>query len=135
MTRGVRNNNPGNIRHDGVMWKGEIKGSDRAFKTFGSMAWGVRAIFHLLNNYQVKYGLRTIEQMVARWAPPQENDTAGYVESVSRWSGVPRSTSITTTNRDVMIPVVAAMIRMENGQYVPVTDLDAGWKLFMENKL
>lgn len=98
------------------------------------MAWGIRAIFHLLNNYQVKYGLKTIEAMMRRWAPENENDTKGYIDAVSRWSGVPRTTSLTTTNRDVMIPIVSAMIRMENGQNVSVADLEVGWRLFMENK-
>ena len=44
--RGIRNNNPGNIRKDGSVWRGEVAGPDKSFKTFETMAWGIRAIYH-----------------------------------------------------------------------------------------
>lgn len=73
MTRGLRNNNPGNIRKDGTHWKGEVEPSrDAAFKQFESMAWGYRAMFKCLNTYSRKYGLDTIRKMISRWAPPSE---------------------------------------------------------------
>ena len=63
MTRGLRNNNPGNIRKDGTHWKGEVEPSrDAAFKQFESMAWGYRAMFKCLNTYSRKYGLDTIRK-------------------------------------------------------------------------
>jgi len=34
LPRGLRNNNPLNIRHNGDTFQGEIKGNDRSFKTF-----------------------------------------------------------------------------------------------------
>lgn len=134
MTRGIRNNNPGNIRHDGVRWKGEVYGTDKEFKTFNTMAWGIRAMFHLLNNYRILHGCDTLEKMINRWAPPVENDTKGYVSFVSERSGVSKSSQITTTNRDVMIPIVRAMIRMENGTDVPESYITEGWDLFIKNK-
>ena len=134
MTRGLRNNNPGNIRHDEVKWKGEINGSDRSFKTFQSMEWGIRAIFHLLNNYRLLYGKDTIESLISRWAPSNENDTQAYIDTVSKLSGVPATAKITTTNKDVMIPIVSAMIRVENGSHsIPMSTLNAGWDLFLQN--
>ncbi len=131
MARGIRNNNPGNIRHDGVRWRGEIIGNDMSFKTFETMAWGIRAMFHLLNNYRVLYGCDTVEKLVGRWAPAIENDTEGYVAFVAERSKVQRHSEISTTDRDVMIPVVRAMIRMENGTDVSMKDLVLGWKLFL----
>lgn len=114
MTRGLRNNNPGNIRKDGTHWKGEVEPSrDAAFKQFESMAWGYRAMFKCLNTYSRKYGLDTIRKTISRWAPPSENDTEAYIRTVSELSGVPENGRITATNRDVMIPIVAAMSRVE----------------------
>ena len=53
MSRGLRNRNPGNIRRSGVRYKGEVRPStDPAFKQFGSMALGYRAIFVLLDTYR-----------------------------------------------------------------------------------
>lgn len=66
MSRGLRNNNPGNIRLDGVHWKGEKEPSaDKEFKQFKTMAWGYRAMFQCLNTYYTKYGLDTIRKMIS----------------------------------------------------------------------
>lgn len=44
--RGLRNNNPGNIRLSSTKYQGEVQPSqDTAFKQFESMAYGYRAIF------------------------------------------------------------------------------------------
>ncbi len=99
------------------------------------MAWGVRAIYHLLNNYRLFHGCDTIEKMIARWAPPNENDTEAYIREVAKRSGVSRTSRLTTTNRDVMEPIVKAMIAVENaGATVQVPDLNLGWQLFMQHK-
>lgn len=135
MTRGFRNNNPGNIRHSPTTWMGQTKGNDKAFKRFESMAWGVRAMFHLLNNYRLFYGTDTIEKMIARYAPTNENDTEAYIRAVAERSGVARNSRITTTNRDVMEPVVVAMIAVENaGAKVTASEMNEGWELFLKHK-
>lgn len=135
MSRGLRNNNPGNIRLDGVHWKGETEPStDGEFKQFTSMAWGYRAMFQMLNTYSTKHGLDTIRKMISRWAPPTENDTEAYIKAVSDRSGTPPDSRITTTNRDVMVPIVAAMSRVENGEDARMGDVEAGWTLFMQNR-
>ena len=78
------NNNPGNIRLDGVHWKGEKEPStDKEFKQFETMAWGYRAMFQCLNTYYSKHGLDTIRKMISRWAPETENATENYIKAVS----------------------------------------------------
>ena len=91
-------------------------------------------MFHLLNNYRILYGCDTLEEVVGRWAPPVENNTQGYVSFVSTRSGVPQDNKISTTDPNVMIPVVRAMIRMENGVDVPMEDIEEGWRLFWKYK-
>lgn len=135
MSRGLRNNNPGNIRIDGTRWQGEVVPSqDKVFKQFESMAYGYRAMFVLLDTYQKKYGLRTIRQMIGRYAPPNENHTGIYVDKVAEWSGVGADVRITAGNRDVMVPIVAAMSRMENGAEASIPEVNAGWELFIESR-
>ncbi len=134
MSRGLRNNNPGNIRRSGTPYLGEVVPSqDRAFKQFESMAYGYRAMFMLLYTYQKKYSLNTIEQMINRYAPPVENHTDNYVDAVAKWAGVAPTARITTTNRDVMMPIVAAMSRVENGVPAVMTEVEAGWNLFIHS--
>lgn len=134
MSRGLRNNNPGNIRLSTTRYEGEIEHSDDSeFKQFESMAYGYRAMFRLLYVYQTKYGLNTIRGMISRYAPSSENDTANYVRRVSEWSAIAPDIHITATNRDTMIPLVAAMSRMENGVPANMPDVEEGWQLFIKS--
>src|SRR3569832_2780970 len=82
-TRGLRNNNPGNIRKTATDWRGEVVGSDSAFETFATPEAGIRALAVLLRNYQRKYGLRTVRAIITRYAPPSENNTESYVSAVA----------------------------------------------------
>ena len=129
-SRGYRNNNPGNIRINGDKFQGEvIPSQDKEFKQFESMAYGYRAIFKILRNYQINYKLNTIRQMIIRWAPKKENDTANYISFVSEISGIPADDPIRTDNREMMIRIVAAMSRVENGIDADMVDIIDGWNL------
>lgn len=132
--RGLRNNNPGNIRKNNIVYQGEVVPSkDEAFKQFTTMAYGYRAMFTALYTYQKKYGINTIADAIIRYAPAIENHTTAYIDAVSEWSGVPPTSHITTTNADVMIPIVAAMSRVENGVPADMREVEQGWKLFIED--
>lgn len=134
MSRGLRNNNPGNIRQSGTKYAGEVRPSrDRAFKQFETMAYGYRAMFMLLYTYQKRHGLNTIRQMIGRYAPPVENHTDAYIDTVARRSGIGADTRITTTYGDVMIPIVSAMSYVENGVPAVAADVRAGWELFIKS--
>ncbi|WP_195461658.1 structural protein P5 [Alistipes sp. D31t1_170403_E11] len=136
MIRGLRNNNPGNIRHDGVKWRGEVVPSqDKQFKQFETMPWGYRAMFHLINNYSRLHGCDTARKIISRWAPPQDNNhTEAYITAVCNDARVTSDGTITTTNRDVMVPIIAAMARVENGTPAVMADVNAGWELFIKYK-
>lgn len=132
--RGLRNCNPGNIRKNNIVYQGEVVPSkDEAFKQFTTMAYGYRAMFVVLHTYQRKYGLNTIASIISRYAPAVENHTEAYINAVAEASGVPATSHITTTNADVMIPIVAAMSRVENGIPAVMSEVEAGWKLFIED--
>ena len=133
LSRGLRNNNPGNIRLSPTTYQGEVKSTDTAFKQFQSMAYGYRAMFVLLYTYQKKHHLNTIADMISRYAPATENHTTAYIEAVSEWSGVPSTCHITTTNGDIMVPIVAAMARVENGVFANITDVVKGWDMFIKD--
>lgn len=129
--RGLRNCNPGNIRHSNTPWKGEVPGNDPAFITFGTMVDGVRAMAKLLQNYQKLHGINTVTGIINRWAPPNENDTVGYIAYVASSIGVPPDAPLTLTNSDTLARLVYAIICRENGQavaaqYVTAFDLHAG---------
>lgn len=134
LPRGLRNCNPGNIRKNSIVYAGEIVPSqDDEFKQFVTMAYGYRAMFVLLYTYQHRYGLDSIAQMIARYAPENENNTAAYIDVVAERSGVPANGHITATNGDVMIPIVAAMARVEIGEEPKLHEVEEGWKLFISD--
>lgn len=129
-SRGYRNNNPGNIRINGDKFQGEvIPSQDKEFKQFESMAYGYRAIFKILRNYQVNYKLNTIRQMISRWAPENENNTIAYIKAVSSYSGIPYDDQVNTKDREQMIRIVSAMSRVENGVDADMNDVISGWNL------
>lgn len=87
--RGVRNNNPGNIRHSTDKWEGLAETqADPAFCTFVSPEYGIRALVLTLLSYQDKHGLHTLAEMIDRWAPPNENRTDAYLIFVAGKMGV-----------------------------------------------
>lgn len=133
LPRGLRNRNPGNIRRSAVRYKGEVESGDAAFKAFRTMAWGYRAMFVLLHTYRVRHGVATLRGMIARWAPPSENDTEAYLRTVARRSGIDPDAAIDTRDRPAMTRIVAAMARVENGTEPDEKEIAEGWRLFRMN--
>ena len=88
--RGIRNNNPLNIRRSKDKWKGmRALQSDAQFVQFESLEWGWRAAFYLLTRtYYHKYRLFTIRAIVQKWAPAIENNTKAYIANVSQLTGI-----------------------------------------------
>lgn len=135
MSRGLSNNNPGNIRISSVSYMGEVVPSkDRSFKQFSSLDWGYRAMFVVLHSYRVRYGLNTLRGVINRYAPPCENHTDKYVDAVCKWSGVGPDEPIDTLCGEQMLPIVAAMSRMENGTPALDEQVNSGWQLFIKHK-
>jgi hypothetical protein len=113
--RGIRNNNPGNIRH-GDKWQGmRAEQTDPDFVQFDSPENGIRALAKVLLAYQSKHGLRTVAQIIARWAPPSENNTAAYIAAVARSMRVDPDKPLVLTDRAALAPLMRAIIAHENG--------------------
>lgn len=113
LTRGLRNNNPGNIRISSAPWQGKIAlNTDGSFEQFDTPENGIRAIAKVLQSYHAR-GINTIESIIRTWAPPSENNTEAYIASVANSTGLGRS-------RMLVYPVdlyaiVSAIIKHENG--------------------
>ncbi|WP_080902967.1 structural protein P5 [Parabacteroides sp. Marseille-P3160] len=129
--RGLRNNNPGNIRINSDKFQGEvIPSKDKSFKTFVSMAYGYRSMFRIIRNYKLIYKLNTLREWIYRWAPPEDsNDTEAYIKSVSNNAKVRPDVEIDVNNEDLMCRIIAAMSGVENGIPAVMGDVRAGWKL------
>lgn len=117
LPRGIRNNNPGNIRLSPDKWQGlDPLNTDKDFFVFKDPVYGLRAIARILIRYQDTYGLSSIGEMIARWAPHSENDTNSYVAAVSKWTGIEAHEPIDLHTFTPLSKIVAAIVRFENGQ-------------------
>lgn len=132
--RGIRNNNPLNIRK-GNNWKGERPNqTDRAFEEFESMQWGIRAAFRLMRNHIKGYNgtrprMNTLKKLIAVWAPPSENATNRYVDFVSASAGLLPSDIIDPDDRKMMCKIARAMAFVENGQWLDMALFESAWDL------
>lgn len=127
--RGIRNNNPLNIRI-GNKWLGEVAfPTDNQFEQFTMMEYGVRAGFLLIKRYIERYHLNTIELIVSRWAPPSENKTIAYIASVEKLSGIPADKELRFYDNLEMISLVDAMIVVECGQHIDLDIINRGYML------
>ena len=129
MTRGLRNNNPGNLVTSDVIYDGEIRPSqDRVFRQFKTMAYGYRAMFMLMGNY-LKREIDTIEKIITTYAPPHENPTEAYISQVSRATGIPRNRQLKSSDGADFIKIVSAISHVENGIRAVESDVMAGFNL------
>ena len=120
---GVRLNNPLNIRHNAANnWDGQI-GSDGGFSQFESVGHGYRAADKLLDNYGKLHGISTLAGAIDRWAPPNENDTAKYIEDVASWTGLDPNAQLDLNDPTVRRSLLSAMTRKETGQIISANDI------------
>lgn len=113
---GLRNNNPGNLRSWG---SASIR---NGFAAFGSAEEGLSAMIGNLQAYQ-RRGLNTVEGIIGRWAPPNENNTAAYIKAVAQALGVDASSKLNLNDPAVMQALAGAIVKHEQG-YNPYTSAD-----------
>lgn len=130
-SRGIRNNNPGNIRRNAEIFRGEIISStDPEFKQFQSIEYGYRAIFVIIRTYITKHHLTTVGEIITRWAPPSENNTLAYIQAVCKHTGLADVSTIDPKNSSQMQRLVAAISRVENGVDPDPELVRQGWLLY-----
>ena len=145
--RGLRNNNPLNIRHSKDQWEGAAENqTDKSFVQFKTMAYGYRAAWRTLHTYYKRLRDRkkhfTVENIISRWAPPTENDTKAYIQSVLILSSIGGKENLLPPSNplgyDKLSRLIAAMTVIENGIHITQVDEEAicqGYKLaFPENE-
>ena len=131
--RGIRNNNPLNIRLNSDKWQGlRTLQEDREFCQFDTMAYGWRAAFVILcKTYYGKYKLKTIRALITRWAPPKENNTEAYIRHVSDYAGIGPDKVLGSPKEcptDWLL-IGYAMAVVENGQALPAVPMLKGWEM------
>ncbi|WP_300157050.1 hypothetical protein [Solidesulfovibrio sp.] len=106
----LRNNNPGNIR-----------ASSTSFQSYGTMEEGLSAQKDLLLRYQDKHGLNTVTGIVSRYAPPNENKTQEYINTVSKDMGVSPDQPLDLHDPNTLFALQKSMVRVETGRKAALT--------------
>ena len=130
-SRGIRNNNPLNIRHSASRWQGaRIEQTDKSFVQFKTMEYGYRAAWKTLESYWKHFHDLpkpfNVRNIISRWAPPTENDTENYIRTVLALTGLGGNENFSqpshATNYERMELLVRAMTTMECG--IPYGEVD-----------
>lgn len=125
LPRGMRNNNPGNIRISDTAWQGKIpvsQNTDKAFEQFATWVYGIRAMIKNLQYYQTHRGLNNLTQIISTWAPAADNNnTAAYIAAVAMETGLSPTDYLNLQDPAIMRKLVKSMAKVENGRSA-VTD-------------
>lgn len=104
---GVRQNNPGNIRS----WAGVP--TVNGFASFATPQDGIVAMVKNLQAYQNKHGINTLEGVVKRWAPPNENNTSAYIADMAKQTGRNPSEALNLNDPKVVAPMISGIAKHE----------------------
>lgn len=129
--RGVRNNNPGNIKYDSSNpWQGKIPAAQNTeerrvdgtpiFEQFVSWAYGVRAMIHILKNSYIPSGRNTLRVIMQNWAP---DGGTSYLNYMVGKVGKGADTVISSNDEATIKKIVQAIARFENNRKYNVQEV------------
>lgn len=126
--RGIRNNNPGNIRHSSAKWDGLTSEKlDDEFCSFTEMKYGCRALMKLLKTYVTSNKLNTVRGIITRYAPSNENNTNAYIQSVCKSLDVGPDEKLNFSILNTYLLVAKAITKHECGKDAELINKDT-WK-------
>lgn len=105
---GVRNNNPGNLRQ----W-GDTPRDARGYAMFATPEAGLAATIKNLRAQQQVHGLDTVQSIISKWAPPSENNTAGYISDVVKRTGFGANQKLNLDDPKTVAPLISSIIKHE----------------------
>lgn len=116
LPRGIRNNNPFNVKMTATVWLGEVdRNTDGVFEQIDTPEHGLRIGMKLLKNYHIKHGINTIAKLVNRFAPSMENDVDAYCTALEQAVGYKRDEEFNFCKPSNMIDLSKGIVRHENG--------------------
>lgn len=117
LPRGIRNNNPLNLRISNNQWLGKVKyNTDGQFEQFTSMLYGIRAAIINIRTITRRNKDITLKGLIQIWAPANDgNNVANYVQQVTKLSGIKSDEKITIKEKKKICALVHAMAIVENG--------------------
>lgn len=91
-----------------------------------------KAIFVKLHKYQV-HGADNLIRLLTALIKGKANYMASYIELVAERTGVSSTGHITTTNAEIMQPIVREIVSIETGNTPAHKDIVAAWDMFIDD--
>lgn len=120
LPRGIRNNNPGNLTRTAIAWQNKVphsQNTDQRFEQFRTFVWGLRAMIRDIRNDINLKGQNTIRKLITAYAPANENNTSGYINTLSTRTGIGPDATL-TADKETMRKLVREITVIENGNPV-----------------
>ncbi|ELM8700798.1 lytic transglycosylase domain-containing protein [Escherichia coli] len=115
LSRGIRNNNPGNLNFAGQKGATLESGPNARFASFPTMLEGIAALERQVMLY-LKRGKNTIDQIIDIYAPSSDgNNTSSYKSYLSQYTGLGVKEKIDGSNFEIMRKLIQGIINHENG--------------------
>lgn len=115
LSRGIRNNNPGNLNFAGQKGATLESGPNARFASFQTMLEGIAALDRQVMLY-LKRGKNTIDQIIDIYAPSSDgNNTSSYKSYLSQYTGLGVKEKIDGSNFEIMRKLIQGIINHENG--------------------
>lgn len=130
-TRGLRNNNPGNLNYVGQAGATKEGGPNGRFAVFETMQQGIAALYKQLQLYFSR-GKDTIREIINTYAPSSENDTGAYISAIAKKLGKGADEILNSADTETIFNLMRGIIDHENGQsgkYISDTNILGGIQL------
>ncbi|HAK3331980.1 TPA: lytic transglycosylase [Salmonella enterica] len=115
--KGIRNNNPGNLRFAG---QSGAMNDGSGFAAFDSPLEGLIALKNQLMRYFTgkTFGrkLQTIRDIISHYAPKNENDTDAYIQAVAAMMHISPDAALNLQNPQMMQALMNSIVQYENGR-------------------
>lgn len=119
-TFGFRNNNPGNIRDSDFARRHGAIGASGGFAVFSSYDAGRAAKEALM--FGPSYSGMTLRQAITKYAPPNENNTGAYVNTIAKALGISPNTNLSDLSDEQRSAMLDTMQDIEGYRPGPVTN-------------
>ena len=114
LSRGLRNNNPGNLEGTDA-WQGK-SGMDGNYIQFSDIGYGIRAWLVNFHSYVVNDGIDTLQAFINKYAPAgDDNDPVAFANNVSAGTGIGLDEPLPTDQASVT-RIMQYFFTQENGE-------------------
>ena len=141
LPRGIRNNNPLNLRISNNPWLGKVThNTDGAFEQFTTMEYGIRAAMRNVKTIvqrRAKQGQATnVSQLIHVWAPASDgNNERVYCRTIADKTGIQPYDEINIQDKNFFCLLIYGMAYQENGQAIPMGKISSAYVLAFGGKL